>query len=171
VAATATDNVAVVTTSLYIDGALYGTDTTAPYAFSWNTTAASDGAHSLDFVASDAAGNSTHSLRSVTVSNKTQHAPVAVNDTYTAPYRAKSSYTSQVFTVLVNDSDADGNLNSASVKISNSPNKGGTVRVNTNGTVSYTPRQGYRGVETFSYTVKDLLGAVSNTATVTVSVQ
>jgi hypothetical protein len=73
--------------------------------------------------------------------------------------------------VLVNDSDADGNLNAASVKIGSSPNKGGTARVNTNGTVSYTPRQGYRGLETFSYTVKDLLGAVSNTATVTVSVQ
>ena len=171
VAASATDNVAVVTTSLYIDGALSATDTTAPYAFSWSTTTATDGAHTLDFVAADAAGNSTHAQRSVTVSNNTQHAPLAGNDVYTAPYRTRSSYAARVFAVLANDSDADNNLNSASVKIGSSPNKGGTVRVNTSGTVSYTPKRGYRGVETFTYTVNDLLGAVSNMATVTVTLQ
>ncbi|MGB8692136.1 MAG: Ig-like domain-containing protein, partial [Steroidobacteraceae bacterium] len=100
-----------------------------------------------------------------------KHAPVAVNDAFTAPYRASSIYTARIYTVLANDSDADGNLNPASVSISSAPNKGGTVKVNTNGTVSYTPRRGYRGVETFKYTVKDTLGASSNIATVTVTVQ
>ena len=51
------------------------------------------------------------------------------------------------------------------------PNKGGTATVKTNGTVSYTPKIGYRGAETFTYNVKDNLGATSNTATVTVTVQ
>jgi hypothetical protein len=76
-----------------------------------------------------------------------------------------------VFAVLANDSDADGNLNPASVRIVTSPNKGGVVTVSASGTVSYTPAKGYRGVETFGYAVKDSLGATSNTATVTVTVQ
>jgi hypothetical protein len=120
-------------------------------------------------VASDLAGNVGEATRTVTVTNK--HAPVAYNDTFAAPYRAKSSYTAQVFNVLSNDSDADGNLKASTVRIVSTPNKGGSAKVNSNGTVSYTPKQGYRGSETFSYNVKDTLGAVSNTATVTVNVQ
>ncbi len=158
VTATATDDIGVVSTDLYVDGALYATDTTAPYAFSWNTTASANCSHTLDVVAADAAGNSSHALRTVTVANHVHHAPVAVNDVFTAPYRAKSSYTAQVFAVLANDSDADGNLNRASVKITRSPNKGGTATVRANGRVAYKPRIGFRGVETFRYTVKDKLG-------------
>jgi len=37
--------------------------------------------------------------------------------------------------------------------------------------VSYTPKLKFRGKETFKYTVRDQAGALSNTATVTVSVQ
>ena len=171
VTASATDNVGVVSTDLYVDGLLYATDTTAPYAFAWNTTSSVDGSHTLDVTAADAAGNVAHALRTVTVANIVQHAPVAVNDAFTAPYRANYSYTARIYTVLANDSDADGNLNPASVSISSAPNKGGSATVNANGTVSYKPRRGYRGVETFRYTVKDTLGATSNIATVSVTVQ
>jgi subtilisin family serine protease len=169
VSASATDNVGVTKVELYIDGALYGTDTTAPYSFSWDTNPSNNGVHTLKLVASDLAGNVGEATRTVTVTNK--HAPVAYNDTFAAPYRAKSSYTAQVFNVLSNDSDADGNLKASTVRIVSTPNKGGSAKVNSNGTVSYTPKQGYRGSETFSYNVKDTLGAVSNTATVTVNVQ
>lgn len=171
VSATASDNVGVTKVELYIDGALYGTDTTSPYSFAWNTTQSGDGSHTLQVVAADAAGNVASAVRTVTVANNVNHAPVAVNDAFNAPYRPNSSYMAQVFNVLANDSDADGNLNPASVKIVKSPNKGGTVKVNTNGTVSYTPKKSYRGAETFGYSVNDSLGATSNTATVTVSVQ
>ena len=95
----------------------------------------------------------------------------AGNDSFTAPFRARQSYTAQVLNVLANDSDVDGNLKASTVKIVNSPNKGGSVSVNSNGRVSYTPKLNYRGTETFSYNVKDTLSAVSNTATVTVNVQ
>lgn len=168
VSANATDNVGVSKVELFVDSALYATDTAAPYSFAWNTTMSSNGAHTLTLVATDAAGNATSVPRSVTVSNN--KAPVAVNDAYTALYRAAASYTAQVYAVLANDSDADGSLNAASVKVATAPNKGGTAKVNVNGTVSYSPAKGYRGVETFSYTVKDNLGSVSNTATVTVTV-
>jgi hypothetical protein len=169
VSVTASDNVGLTKVELYVDGVLYGTDTTAPYSFAWNTTQSLNGSHSLQVVAADAAGNTASATRTVTVANNT--APVAVNDSFTAPYRAGLSYTAQVYSVLANDSDADGSLNSASVKIVNAPNKGGTVTVKTNGTVSYKPKIGYRGAETFTYNVKDNLGVTSNTATVTVTVQ
>lgn len=169
VTVSATDNVGVTQVQLWVDGALYAIDTTAPYSFAWNTTLVSNGSRTLKVVASDLAGNVSEVTRTVTVSNN--HPPVANNDTFVAPYRARTSYSAQVLSVLSNDSDVDGNLNSASVKIVSAPNKGGTVKVNANGTVSYTPKQGYRGAETFSYNVKDSLGALSNTATVTVNVQ
>ena len=51
------------------------------------------------------------------------------------------------------------------------PNKGGSLRVNADGTVSYTPRKEFRGTETFRYNVRDMRGAVSNIATVNVKVR
>ncbi|MEP7294954.1 MAG: Ig-like domain-containing protein [Burkholderiales bacterium] len=169
VSASASDNVAVAKVALYIDGALYATDTTAPYAIAWNTTQSTNGTHALVMTATDTAGNTASATRSVTVSNN--QAPVAVNDAYTAPYRAATSYTAQVYAVLANDSDADGTLKASTVAIVAAPNKGGTVSVNNSGTVTYSPKKGYRGSETFTYRVKDNLGAWSNTATVTVTVQ
>jgi peptidoglycan/xylan/chitin deacetylase (PgdA/CDA1 family) len=50
-----------------VDGAQVGTDTTAPYQYSWNTRKASWGQHNLTAIAYDVAGNSTTSP-AVTVS-------------------------------------------------------------------------------------------------------
>lgn len=55
--ATATDNVGVTSVSFYVDGALKGTDSTAPYAMSLDSTTLANGSHSLVAKASDAAGN------------------------------------------------------------------------------------------------------------------
>jgi thermitase len=171
VGVSATDNVGVVQVDLFVDGVFFASDASAPYSFAWDTTTASSGSHTLQAVAADAAGNSGSTAAiTVTVSNVNQ-APVAVNDAFTVPYRAGNSYAPQVFTVLANDRDPDGALNVGSVRVVNAPNKGGTVTVNANGTVSYTPKKNYRGTENFTYNVKDNLGAISNTATVTVTVQ
>jgi hypothetical protein len=51
----ATDNVAVASVSLTVDGTTIGTSNTAPYAFSWTT---SSGSHTIVAIAKDAAGNS-----------------------------------------------------------------------------------------------------------------
>lgn len=53
----ATDNVGVARIDLYLDGKLFGTSTTSPASFSWNTRKASAGSHSLQAYAFDAAGN------------------------------------------------------------------------------------------------------------------
>jgi hypothetical protein len=70
VTASASDNVAVTRVEFYLDGALQSTDTTAPYAWSWNSAASSNGSHSLQSRAYDAASNvGSSALVNVTVSN------------------------------------------------------------------------------------------------------
>lgn len=90
--------------------------------------------------------------------------PVAVNDT-----ASTALDTPVAIGVLANDTDANG-LNAASIAIVSSP-AGGTALVGpTLGFVTYTPALGFSGVDAFAYTVQDSLGAVSNVATVTVTV-
>lgn len=60
-AATATDNRGVAQVEFLVDGNVVGTDTTAPYAFGWNSGLAADGSHSVAARATDAAGNVTTS--------------------------------------------------------------------------------------------------------------
>jgi hypothetical protein len=71
VSATASDNMGVAGVQFFVDGASLGAeDTTAPYAVTWDTTAAANGAHTLTATARDAAGNTATSAPvSVTVSN------------------------------------------------------------------------------------------------------
>ena len=70
VTASATDNVGVTKVEFYLDGALKFTDTTSPYSWSWDTTTATNGSHSLTSKAYDAALNvGTSTAVSVTVSN------------------------------------------------------------------------------------------------------
>ena len=70
VAATATDNVGVSRVELLVDGAQIASDSSAPYQFSWNTAALSNGTHTLQARAVDAASNAgLSSIVSVTVNN------------------------------------------------------------------------------------------------------
>ena len=68
----ASDNVGVTRVDLWINGSLYATDTTSPYAFSWDTTKLADGSNTLQVTAYDAAGNQGNSSKiTVTVANDT----------------------------------------------------------------------------------------------------
>jgi YD repeat-containing protein len=71
ISASASDNVAVVRVQFNVDGVDYGAaDLSSPWAVSWNTTAVTNGSHTLRATAYDAAGNSrTTTSRTVTVSN------------------------------------------------------------------------------------------------------
>jgi len=76
----------------------------------------------------------------------------------------------KVIDVLSNDTDLDGALDPSSVTIVDGPDHG-TVTVNaTTGVITYTPTTGYVGADSFTYTVKDDAGAVSNEATVSLEV-
>ena len=68
--------------------------------------------------------------------------------------------------VLDNDRDADGDTLTVS-RVGTADH--GTVKLNANGTVSYTPAAGFAGSDSFAYTVSDGNGG-SDTATVTVKV-
>jgi len=70
VTASASDNVAVVRVDLLVDGAAVASATAPPWAFSWNSAAASNGAHAVAARAYDAAGNvGTSAAVGVTVGN------------------------------------------------------------------------------------------------------
>ena len=77
-----------------------------------------------------------------------------------------------IIDVTDNDVDADGMIIDASVVITTGSNtqRAGTVTNNGDGTVTYVPKRGFRGTDTFKYTVQDDDGATSNEATVRVNV-
>ena len=81
--------------------------------------------------------------------------------------------TPAIINVVANDTDAeDGSpppVPPAVVTITSNPANGGAVN-NNNGTVTYTPNGGYTGPDSFQYTLTDSNGAVSNTATVSITV-
>ncbi|OGU23917.1 MAG: hypothetical protein A2580_00665 [Hydrogenophilales bacterium RIFOXYD1_FULL_62_11] len=121
----------------------------------------------------------TSNVATVSISVNANRAPLAVDDTATAPVRRTSPpYVPIVINVLANDSDPDtvidpaNVINAASVTITSAPNKGGRVVVNADGTLAYTPKLNFRGTETFRYRVMDtyITPASSNTAYVRVSV-
>lgn len=143
-------------------------------------TAATTGAKTFTYQARDNSGavNNTSASATVTVNVIANRPPTAVDNTFSAPVRRTSPpYTAQILAVLSNDSDPDTPLdpsnviNPATVTITTAPNKGGTLLVNANGTLSYTPKLNFRGTEAFRYRVRDNLNAQSNAATVRVNVQ
>lgn len=62
-------NYGITEVQFYVDGTLVFTDTTSPYSFSWNTTGASNGAHTLIAKASDGTSTGTSPQINVTVNN------------------------------------------------------------------------------------------------------
>jgi len=66
----ASDNIGVTRVDLLVNGAVVATDSTSPYAFSWDSTSVANGSATLVAQAFDAAGNSASSKAvGVTVSN------------------------------------------------------------------------------------------------------
>jgi alkaline phosphatase len=90
--------------------------------------------------------------------------PTANNDTATT-----NENTPVNINVIANDTDSDGTIDPATVTITGNPANGAAV-ANGNGTVTYTPNTGFSGTDTFRYKVKDNGRALSNEATVTVTV-
>ena len=77
VSASAADNVGVAGVQFLLDGAPIGAeDTTTPYSMTWNTTSASNGLHTLQARARDAAGNFGTSSSSVTVTVSNSAPPI-----------------------------------------------------------------------------------------------
>lgn len=93
-------------------------------------------------------------------------APVAMADS-----AATGEDTAVVVDVLLNDSDDDGDLDPTTVAIVSAPLHGTVTSIDgATGVVRYLPGKDYSGSDTFSYTVKDNDGILSNAAVVTVAV-
>lgn len=95
----------------------------------------------------------------------------AVNDPPTArdDEATTSENTSVVIDVTANDDDIDGRIDRATVTLVSPPDHG-NVDVRSDGTVMYVPATNFTGRDRFRYAVRDDEGALSNEATVTVTV-
>jgi chitodextrinase len=77
--ANASDDVGVTSVTFSVDGSTVGTDTTSPYSTSWDTTAATNGPHTVSATAVDAATNTGAATDvHVTVDNGTDGTPPTV---------------------------------------------------------------------------------------------
>ncbi|MGI9422698.1 MAG: cadherin-like domain-containing protein, partial [Hyphomicrobiaceae bacterium] len=88
-------------------------------------------------------------------------APIAGDDTVDTP-----EDTGVTIPILLNDSDPDGGALTVTTVAAPA---NGSVTLNADGSLRYTPNVGFTGVDSFNYTIENGLG-VTDTATVTVSV-
>jgi len=149
-------------TSSPAHGALTGTGANKTYTPAANY----NGPDSFTFTVTETSGAPALASAPATVSitvTPVNDAPIAVNDSSTT-----SEDTPKDINVLANDSDVDGDvLNVTTVGVPTAPTKG-TVSINPDKTVRYTPNLNLNGSDTFSYTISD--GTVSATATVTMTI-
>jgi hypothetical protein len=98
--ATASDNVGVTKVEFYVDGALKGSDTTAAYSMTLNSTTLANGSHTLTAKAYDAAGNvATSSSVAFSVSNTTGSTQLIANSGFES---GAASWTASA-SVITND--------------------------------------------------------------------
>ena len=91
-------------------------------------------------------------------------APVANNDTFTV-----NEGSTTTLNLASNDTDVDGTVDLTSIVITGTPTNG-SITVNTDGTVDYTHDGSETLADSFTYTILDDSGAVSNSGTVNINV-
>jgi VCBS repeat-containing protein len=130
-------------------------------SFSYQPEANYHGADSFTYRAKDAAGAlSEPATVSLTVT-AVNDAPEAVDDSASTKQNKPVA-----IPVLANDADVDGDpLSVGAVGLP----AHGTAKAEADGTITYSPRKGFKGTDGFDYTVRDVVGATS-TARVTVTV-
>ncbi len=118
------------------------------------------GTDSFTYVVSDGNGGTAQATVDLIV-DALNVAPIAADDAFQT-----TQDTPVALDVLANDSDADGDVLTV-VELTQPVN--GVAAIADSGEISYTPRAGFIGTDTFTYTVADPAGAMA-TATVTVEV-
>ena len=133
--------------------------------YSWTVTSAATTHARIRVEALDASNNVLASDTSdADFSIIVNHAPVAVNDSYTT--NENTTLTVPASGVLSNDSDADGDPITA--VLASGPVHG-TLTLNANGSFTYVPNANWNGADAFSYTAYDgSLDSAPATATITV---
>jgi hypothetical protein len=120
------------------------------------------GEDTFTYTISDGNGGEDTATVTVTVEAAANNAPDAIDDVETTGFE-----TPVQIDVLGNDTDPD-NDDLTVTEVTDGAN--GTVVINADGTVTYTPNDGFSGEDTFTYTISDGNGG-EDTATVTVTVE
>jgi hypothetical protein len=145
-------------------------------SFSYTPPATYTGIASFNYLARDNWGVASKTVGWVSIAVRANRAPLTVDD-----MASTLPNTGLVIAVLGNDSDPDTAIDPTNhidpatvfIPVTGKPNMGGTVSVNADGTISYTPRLNFTGSEAFMYAVKDTYNpaAISKAAYVRVNVQ
>lgn len=114
----ASDDAGVSRVELLVNGVKVGTDTAAPYGFSWDSAQVPDGGAKLTAYAYDAAGNAASHSVNVTVANAVVEEPVADQPVVEEP--AVGTTPDVVAPVAAISSPGDGSVISGNVAISGS---------------------------------------------------
>lgn len=166
VTATATDNTAVASVWVTVDGSPTGQeDTTAPYQVSWDTRGVGNGTHALRAVARDMAGNvSTSSAVSVTVSNATADATAP-----TVSLSAPAAGATVSGTVAVSASASD-NVAVSSVQFTLNGVNLGSADTTSPYSVNWSTTGAANGTHTLRAVARDAAGNVTTSASRSVTV-
>ncbi|MDQ7057711.1 MAG: tandem-95 repeat protein [Ghiorsea sp.] len=136
--------------------------TTASYLL---ITADAGQAMTCQITANDGAGSANSTTSIVTNPVSTNNTPpVATNDAVTTNEDTPVT----TINVLLNDTDADGNVLSISSADTLSAS-GGSIINHGNGTFTYTPTLNFNGADTFQYIVTDGIATATGTVTITVN--
>jgi VCBS repeat-containing protein len=123
------------------------------------------GNETFTYTISDGRGGTATGIVNVTVTNSNDP-PTAVSDTLNA-----FKNTAAELNVLANDSSAPDPAETLLIEAVTQPAHG-TVAITSGGTrVTYTPTTDYTGPDSFTYTIRDPSGAISQSATVNLTVQ
>ena len=121
------------------------------------------GPDAFEYTLKDAAG-AVSNTATVTVNVKpVNDVPVTVGDVATTP-----EDTPTTIAILSNDTDVDNALDPSTVAASTPAH--GSVEIKPDGSIVYSPAKDYFGPDTFTYTVKDIAGGISQPATVSLTV-
>ena len=135
-------------------------------SFTYMPNANFNGTDTFKYIATDFNGN-TGNIATVTITvGAVNDAPIAVSDFFNATEDTKLNVSAPG--VLGMDGDVDGDKLSA-VLVSG-PSNAASFTLNADGSFSYLPATNYNGTDTFTYQAKDPSGALSNVATVTITI-
>ena len=139
----------------------------------YSAPAGFSGTDTFTYTITDLTGDASTATVTVTVAPVPPLAvPTAVDDAFSVAENSMNN-----FLAILANGDNFGSDGAASITLSAGDN-GGTIVINDSGTVAdltddtvtYTPAASFVGVETFTYTLEDLVGADTSVGTVTVTV-
>ncbi|MBL4761455.1 MAG: tandem-95 repeat protein, partial [Gammaproteobacteria bacterium] len=131
----------------------------------YTPTANFNGTDTFSYTVRDDEGASSSLTLVTVVVNSVNDAPVLVGDV--ANLMEDNSFS---INVLGNDSDVDGTIDPASVRVFTPPSSGSASVDSVTGAITYTPNANFSGTDQFTYRALDNEGAASNIVVVTVTV-